>query len=77
MAKRLGDIIRVFEEMDQRDETKMGRSLRIKVTIDLRKPLKRGMVVRYQGKNLKVFFKYERLPTFCLSRKIRASTKGL
>lgn len=33
--------------------------------MDLRKPLKRGTIVKYQGRNLKVFFKYERLPTFC------------
>lgn len=67
MAKRLGDIIGVYEEMEQRDGTKSGRSLRVKVSIDLRKPLKRGTVTRYQEKQLRVFFKYERVPTFCFA----------
>ncbi|MCI11301.1 zinc CCHC-type-like protein, partial [Trifolium medium] len=43
----------------------VGRFLRLKVSIDLRKPLKRGTVIRYQDRSLKVFFKYERLPTLC------------
>lgn len=67
MARRLGDIIGVFEEMDQREGTRNGRSLRVKVAVYLRKPLKRGTVIRYQGKDLRVFFKYERLPTFCFA----------
>ncbi|PNX62781.1 hypothetical protein L195_g061310, partial [Trifolium pratense] len=37
----------------------------MKTTIDLRKPLKRGTVIKYKGTNLRIFFKYERLPTFC------------
>lgn len=65
MAKRLGDSIGVFDEVDQKKENRSGRFLRIRTRIDLRKPLKRGTIVKYQGKNLKVFFKYERLPTFC------------
>lgn len=35
--------------------------------LDLRKPLKRGTVVRYQGKYLRVFFRYERLQNFCFA----------
>lgn len=65
MAKRLGDSIGVFDEVDQKKENRSGRFLRIRTRMDLRKPLKRGTVVKYQGKNLKVFFKYERLTTFC------------
>ncbi|XP_058759547.1 uncharacterized protein LOC131632840 [Vicia villosa] len=65
MAKKLGGILGSFEEMDQRDVNRNGRFLRIKVSVDLQKPLKRGTVVRFKEKNLKVFFKYERLPTFC------------
>lgn len=42
-----------------------GRILQIKVTLDLKMPLKRGNVVRFKVKNLRVHFKYERLPTFC------------
>ncbi|MCI08934.1 hypothetical protein A2U01_0030016, partial [Trifolium medium] len=65
MAKKLGDFIGKFEEADQRDANRLGRFLRVKISIDLRKPLKRGTVVHYQGRGLKVFFKYERLPNFC------------
>lgn len=61
MARRLGDIIGAFEEMDLKESNGIGKFLRIKVAIDLWKPLKRG------GKKLKVFFKYERLPTFCFA----------
>jgi hypothetical protein len=35
------------------------------VLIDLRKPLKRGTVIKSQDRSLKVYFKYERLPNFC------------
>jgi hypothetical protein len=65
MAKKLGNIIGQYEETDPNDRNRTGRFLRLKVSIDLRKPLKRGTVIKYQDKSLKVFFKYERLPTFC------------
>ncbi|MCH85765.1 zinc CCHC-type-like protein [Trifolium medium] len=65
MAIKLGDVLGKFEEADAKDSHRMGRFLRTKVQIDLTKPLKRGTIVRYNGKDLKVFFKYERLPTFC------------
>ncbi|GAU33808.1 hypothetical protein TSUD_221460 [Trifolium subterraneum] len=67
MAKKLGDVIGEFVEVDLKDGNRLGKFLRVKVTVDLRKPLKRGIVVKYQGKNLRVFFKYERLPTFCFA----------
>jgi hypothetical protein len=65
MAKKLGDVIGKFEEADAKESHRMGRFLRTKIQIDLTKPLKRGTIVRYNGKDLKVYFKYERLPTFC------------
>jgi hypothetical protein len=65
MAKRLGDLLGNFIEVDNKDGNRLGKFLRVKTLIDLRKPLKRGTVVKYQGKDLRVFFKYERLPTFC------------
>ncbi|CAN1790697.1 hypothetical protein LINPERHAP1_LOCUS18918 [Linum perenne] len=39
--------------------------MRIRVKLDVRKSLKRGEVIRKPSKELKVTFKYERLPTFC------------
>jgi hypothetical protein len=65
MAKKLGNIIGQYEETDSNERNRTGRFLRLKVSIDLRKPLKRGTVIRYQDRSLKVYFKYERLPTFC------------
>ncbi|KAK2398021.1 zinc ion binding / nucleic acid binding protein [Trifolium repens] len=65
VAAKLGGTIGKFVEVDSKDRNPMGKFLRIKTTVDLRKPLKRGTVITYQGKNLRVYFKYERLPTFC------------
>ncbi|XP_058742109.1 uncharacterized protein LOC131614556 [Vicia villosa] len=65
MAKKIGGIIGTFEKMDQKEAHKNGRFLRIKVTMDLKQPLKRGTVVKFKEKILRVHFKYERLPTFC------------
>ncbi|XP_058755793.1 uncharacterized protein LOC131629007 [Vicia villosa] len=65
MAKKIGGILGEFEKMDQKEAHKNGRFLRIKVTMDLKLPLKRGTVVKFKEKALRVHFKYERLPTFC------------
>ncbi|XP_058727051.1 uncharacterized protein LOC131598472 [Vicia villosa] len=65
MAKKLGGILGEYEEMDQKEAHRNGRFMRIKVKIDLKKALKRGTVVRFKEKNLRVHFKYKRLPTFC------------
>ncbi|XP_058763301.1 uncharacterized protein LOC131636707 [Vicia villosa] len=65
MAKKLGGILGEYVEMDQKEAHRNGRFLRLKVKMDLKKPLKRGTVVRFKEKNLRVHFKYERLPTFC------------
>jgi hypothetical protein len=65
MAKKLGNIIGQFEETDPLERNRTGRFLRLKASIDPRKPLKRGTVIKSQDRNLKVYFKYERLPTFC------------
>ncbi|XP_058776541.1 uncharacterized protein LOC131650847 [Vicia villosa] len=65
MAKKLGGILGEFEEMDLKEAHRNGRFLRLKVKVDLKQPLKRGTVVRFKEKNLRVHFKYERLPTFC------------
>ncbi|XP_058782089.1 uncharacterized protein LOC131656370 [Vicia villosa] len=65
MARKLGGILGDFEEMDLKEAHRNGRFLRLKVKVDLKKPLKRGTVIRFKEKNLRVYFKYERLPTFC------------
>ncbi|XP_058783430.1 uncharacterized protein LOC131658113 [Vicia villosa] len=65
MAKKLGNIIGTFEEMDAKEAHRNGRFLRVKVTLDLKEPLKRGTVVTFKEKKIRVHFKYERLPIFC------------
>ena len=43
-----------------------GPFLRIQVDIDITKPLMRGKMIPIEGaEKVWVFFKYERLPTFC------------
>lgn len=65
MARKIGAIVGTFEEMDVRETCRNGRFLRIKATIDLKLPLKRGTIVKFKEKNLRMHFKYERMPTFC------------
>lgn len=65
MAVRLGNMMGTFEEDDNRDINRLGKFMRVKVSIDLKKPVKRGTTIRFHGKDLKVFFRYERLPSFC------------
>lgn len=65
MAMKLGSILGVFEEVDQREAQRNGRFLRIKMTLDLKKPLKRGTMVQFKEKNLRIHFKYEILLISC------------
>lgn len=41
--------------------------LRIRVNLDLSKPLERGRVLKFRGKTCWVSFRYEKLPRFCFS----------
>lgn len=65
IARKIGYILGTFKEIDMKEGNKSGRFLRIRVTIDLKIPLKWGRVVRFKEKTHIVYFKYERLPTFC------------
>lgn len=67
MDKQLGGIIVHYEDIDPKETNAMGSFLQIKAKIILRKLLKRGTIIKYQGRCLKVFFKYERLPMFCFA----------
>jgi interleukin-1 receptor-associated kinase 1 len=67
MAKKLGNIIGSFEEVDPKDSNRTGRFLRLKVSLDLRKPLKKCTKIKFQERNMWVDFKYERLPNFCFA----------
>lgn len=48
IVRSLGGIFGLYEEIDMNEASIMGKFFRIKVKVDLRKPLKRGTVVRHQ-----------------------------
>lgn len=67
-AEALGDEIGVFLEADTDEGDKaVGRFLRFKVKIDIRKPLMRGMTVIADSNNVERWcpLAYEHLPDFC------------
>ena len=67
IATVLGESIGDVEEVDA-DGEKMawGKFLRVRVAINISKPLKRGTRITIEGKgSMLVVFKYEKLPDFC------------
>lgn len=67
IAKKLGNSMGMFEEMDLKEINRMGKFLRLRASINLTKPLKRGSKLHFQGKDIWVDYKYERLPNFCFA----------
>jgi len=57
----------IFEEMDLKEINRMGKFLRLRASINLTKPLKRGSKLHFQGKDIWVDYKYKRLPNFCFA----------
>lgn len=47
IAKKLGGVIGLFEEMDLKDQQQIGKFLKIKVSIDLKRSLKRGTNIKF------------------------------
>jgi 14-3-3 protein epsilon len=66
-GKSLGDYVGEFLEYDDKNDNLSWRKyMRIRVLIDVRKPLKRQKKIKKQGaESIMVQFKYERLGTFC------------
>jgi hypothetical protein len=63
---KLGASVGKVEEVDtDKDEVGWGEFLRVKILIDLYKPLSQGRMLKFDGKSTLVGFKYERLPKFC------------
>ncbi|MBA0805993.1 hypothetical protein Gohar_005470 [Gossypium harknessii] len=68
LAIQLGNFIGVFPEYDTSNLGKENRNyMRVRVQIDVRKPLKRKKKVLCNGVRSYVKFKYERLSLFCFS----------
>lgn len=66
VGTKIGESLGVLEEVDVAgDGIGWGRYLRLRVRINIRKPLERGRNLLIGGKTVWVSFKYENLPTFC------------
>ncbi|KAL9227738.1 hypothetical protein vseg_003390 [Gypsophila vaccaria] len=65
-ARNMGSMIGSFIELDQNDNSCIRRSLRMRVIIDLRKPLVDSIVLTVNGgKEIKAMVRYENLSLFC------------
>jgi hypothetical protein len=65
-GRRIGSTVGLVEAVDTgKDGIGWGKYLRVKVVMDLFKPLARGRMLKLQGKSSWVVFQYERLPKFC------------
>jgi hypothetical protein len=63
---KLGASVGQVEEVDtDKDGIGWGEYLRVKINVDLYKPLSRGRMLKYDGKSTLIGFKYEHLPKFC------------
>jgi hypothetical protein len=66
IGKQIGATVGEVVEVDQNDgEAKWGEFLRVRIIIDLTKPLDRGRKINIRNKSTWVKFKYEKLPNFC------------
>lgn len=67
VMKSVGNYVGRFMESDPRNLQRMSRNfLRIKVALDIQRPLKAKMRIKKAGGDwLWLHFKYERLPSFC------------
>uniref|UniRef100_A0A803M515 CCHC-type domain-containing protein n=1 Tax=Chenopodium quinoa TaxID=63459 RepID=A0A803M515_CHEQI len=64
-ARRLGDKIGSYITMDKSDVIGINKSLRIRVLVDVNKPLKKVMELRTGRGTMEVPIKYEKLSVFC------------
>lgn len=65
-ARMLGDKVGEFMEMDKYDSLGMEKSLRIRVKVDVCKPLKRSVSIKiWGGESCRCPVKYEKLPLIC------------
>lgn len=59
---QIGSSIGTVEEVDTDEvSVKRGEFLRVRVKIDMQKPLSRGRILKIQGQSVFVVFQYERL----------------
>ncbi|XP_059460346.1 uncharacterized protein LOC132189616 [Corylus avellana] len=66
MGFKLGAIIGVVEDVDTDDDgIGWGEFLRVKVQVNVLKPLPRGRILKLKNKTLWIPFQYEKVPKFC------------
>jgi hypothetical protein len=66
IGKRIGASMGEVEHVDTDGEgIGWGKYLRVKIRLDLHKPLQRGRKINVEGTSTWITFQYERLPKFC------------
>jgi hypothetical protein len=68
VGMQVGAMVGEVEDVDVLDDgVGWGEYLRVKICIDLSKPLTRGSIIKIQDKEMWIAFKYKKLPRFCFS----------
>lgn len=66
VGHQIGSTMGVVEEVEtDMDGIGWGSYLRVRITLDLTRPLSRGRILKLLGKSVLVAFKYEQLPHIC------------
>ena len=66
VGHKIGSTVGIVEEVDTDvGGVGWGEYLRVKISLDLTKPLARGRKMKLEGNSIWIPFKYERLPKFC------------
>jgi hypothetical protein len=64
---QIGTTMGVAEEVDTDvDGVEWGKYLRVRIKLDLTKPLARGRLINLLGKKVMIAFQYEKLTRYCL-----------
>jgi hypothetical protein len=64
-VQKIGASVGVVEDVDvDDDDPGWGEYIRVKIKVDLKKPLARGRMLHLPGKSVWIAFKYEKLPRF-------------
>ncbi|KAF5462220.1 hypothetical protein F2P56_018246 [Juglans regia] len=72
MTKKWGECIgqsvgQVLDVDVDEDDIGWGKYLRVRIKLDLHKPITRGRIIMVHGKKIRLAFKYEKLPRFCFN----------
>jgi hypothetical protein len=62
---QIGSSVGQVEEVDLVEDVAWGEFLRVRILLDLSKPLSRGRMLKIKSNSVWVAFQYEKLPNFC------------